>query len=88
MRLIIVSGLSGSGKSVALNALEDVGFYCIDNCPAALLGGLINETIASHDKLYENMAVGVDARNRSADLESLPDLLHSLKDQGINCEVN
>jgi UPF0042 nucleotide-binding protein len=87
MRLIIVSGLSGSGKSVALNALEDLGFYCIDNCPAHLLGGLISETIASRDKLYENMAVGVDARNRAADLESLPDMLHSLKDQGISCEV-
>ena len=41
MRLVIVSGLSGSGKSVALDALEDMGFYCIDNVPAALLGGLI-----------------------------------------------
>jgi UPF0042 nucleotide-binding protein len=87
MRLIIVSGLSGSGKSVALDALEDMGFYCIDNIPAALLGGFINQTIESKDALYENMAVGVDARNRAVDLESLPDLLHSLKDLGVRCEI-
>jgi UPF0042 nucleotide-binding protein len=87
MRLIIVSGLSGSGKSVALDALEDIGFYCIDNIPAALLGGLINQTIEARDSLYENMAVGVDARNNAADLESLPDLLHSLKTQGVRCEI-
>ncbi len=87
MRLIIVSGLSGSGKSVALNAMEDMGFYCIDNVPAALLGGLIDQTIASGDPMYENMAVGVDARNRAADLASLPDLLHSLKKQGVHCEI-
>jgi UPF0042 nucleotide-binding protein len=87
MRLIIVSGLSGSGKSVALDALEDIGFYCIDNIPAALLGGLINQTIEARDSLYENMAVGVDARNHAADLESLPDLLHSLKTQGVRCEI-
>jgi UPF0042 nucleotide-binding protein len=87
MRLIIVSGLSGSGKSVALKALEDMGFYCIDNVPAALLGGLITQTVAARDALYDNMAVGVDARNRAADLESLPGLLRSLKDQGIRYEI-
>jgi UPF0042 nucleotide-binding protein len=87
MRLVIVSGLSGSGKSVALDALEDLGFYCIDNVPAALLGGLISQTIEARDALYDNMAVGVDARNRAGDLQSLPDLLNSLKDQGVTCEI-
>lgn len=87
MRLIIVSGLSGSGKSVALDALEDMGFYCIDNVPAALLGGLITQTLEARDALYDNMAVGVDARNRAADLKSLPDLLRSLKEQGVRCEI-
>lgn len=87
MRLILVSGLSGSGKSVALNALEDMGFYCIDNVPAALLGGMINQIIESRDALYDNIAVGVDARNRAADLEALPDLLHSLKGQGVAYEI-
>ncbi|MCP4001790.1 MAG: RNase adapter RapZ [Gammaproteobacteria bacterium] len=87
MRLIIVSGLSGSGKSVALDALEDMGFYCIDNIPVALLGGLINQPIESRDALYKNMAVGVDARNQATNLESLPDLLHSLKNQGVRYEI-
>ncbi|NND54851.1 MAG: RNase adaptor protein RapZ, partial [Gammaproteobacteria bacterium] len=87
MRLIIVSGLSGSGKSVALDVLEDLGFYCIDNVPAALLGGLITETIEARDALYDNMAVGVDARNRAADLQSLPELLNTLHDQGVTCEI-
>lgn len=87
MRLIIVSGLSGSGKSVALHALEDLGFYCIDNIPAALLGGLLEQTVAAHDKLYDDMAVGVDARSRAVDLESLPDLIHSLKKKGFRCEI-
>ncbi len=87
MRLIIVSGLSGSGKSVALDALEDMGFYCIDNVPAALLEGLISQTIEAQDALYDNMAVGVDARNRAADLQSLPDLLSSLEERGVQCEV-
>lgn len=87
MRLIIVSGLSGSGKSVALDCLEDMGFYCIDNIPAALLGGIIRETIEARDALYDNLAVGVDARNRATDLQSVPTLLRSIKQQGIQCEV-
>ena len=43
LRLIVVSGLSGSGKSVALNVLEDLGYYCIDNMPAALIGSVLDE---------------------------------------------
>ncbi|MAF84018.1 MAG: RNase adapter RapZ [Gammaproteobacteria bacterium] len=87
MRLIIVSGLSGSGKSVALNLLEDLNFYCIDNVPAALLDTVITELVASADSIYDNLAVGVDARNRSADLQSLPDLVRDLRNRGILCEV-
>jgi UPF0042 nucleotide-binding protein len=87
MRLIIVSGLSGSGKSVALNLLEDLNFYCIDNVPAALLDTVITELVATADSIYNNLAVGVDARNRSADLKSLPDLVRDLRDRKIHCEV-
>jgi len=87
MRLIIVSGLSGSGKSVALNAMEDMSFYCIDNVPAALLGELVEHTITSGEVMYENVAVGVDARNREADIKALPELLKSLKRQGVQCEI-
>jgi UPF0042 nucleotide-binding protein len=87
MRLIIVSGLSGSGKSVALNLLEDLDFYCIDNVPAALLDTIVSEVVATQDNVYENLAVGVDARNRSRDLGSLPELVRGLRSRGIGCEV-
>lgn len=87
MRLIIVSGLSGSGKSVALNLLEDAGFYCIDNIPAALLGSVISTIVATGDAFYDNLAVGVDARSRAADLAALPELIGQLRGQGMRCEV-
>ena len=64
MRLIIVSGLSGSGKSVALHVLEDLGFYCIDNLPAALLKSLLDEVTRHGEQSTNRIAVGVDARNR------------------------
>jgi UPF0042 nucleotide-binding protein len=87
MRLIIVSGLSGSGKSVALHVLEDLDFYCIDNVPAATLDTLITEVVATKDPIYDNLAVGVDARNRASDLDSLPNLLEKLRKRDIQCEV-
>jgi UPF0042 nucleotide-binding protein len=87
VRLVIVSGLSGSGKSVALHLLEDVGFYCIDNVPAALLASIISQIVATGDPFYENLAVGVDARSRANDLDSLPELVQQLRGQGIRCEI-
>ncbi|RMF96284.1 MAG: RNase adapter RapZ [Gammaproteobacteria bacterium] len=87
MRLIIISGLSGSGKSVALNQLEDLGFYCIDNVPAALLDKMVSELVASGDPVYENLAFGMDARSRPRDLEALPALLKDLRERGIRSEV-
>lgn len=87
MRLIIVSGLSGSGKSVALHLLEDVGFYCMDNVPAALLGSVISQIVATADPFYENLAVGVDARSRADELESLPALIEQFRHRGIRCEI-
>ncbi len=87
MRLVIISGLSGSGKSVALNMLEDLDFYCIDNVPAALLDTMISQLTASKDSIYDNLAVGVDARNRARDLDSLPELIKDLRNRGVMCEV-
>ena len=52
MRLIIVSGLSGSGKSVALNMLEDLDYYCVDNIPAGLLPGFIAYTVRTSELAY------------------------------------
>lgn len=87
MRLVIVSGLSGSGKSVALHLLEDLDFYCIDNVPAGVLDTIVSEVVATKDKIYDNLAVGVDARNRASDLDALPSLVQDLRQRGINCEV-
>jgi RNase adapter protein RapZ len=87
MRLIIVSGLSGSGKSVALHMLEDVDFYCVDNIPAALLKPLISHTVRGMGDTYPRTAVGLDARNRSNEIETIPALVGELRRSGIDCEV-
>lgn len=87
MRLIIVSGLSGSGKSVALHALEDLGYYCIDNMPAALLKSVIEEVTKADGESKQLLALGVDARNRVDDIESLPQLIEELRQQGIDTEL-
>jgi UPF0042 nucleotide-binding protein len=87
MRLIIVSGLSGSGKSVALHLLEDIDFYCVDNIPAALLKPFISHTIRDTDDIYPRTAVGLDARNRANEIETIPALVAELRRIGISCEV-
>ncbi len=87
MRLLIVSGLSGSGKSVALHMLEDLDFYCIDNIPAALLKPLISHTVRTPEPAYERIAVGLDARNRPAEIATVPMLVQELRRSGIACEV-
>lgn len=87
MRILIVSGLSGSGKSVALHMLEDLGFYCIDNIPAALLKSFISHTVRTPEPAYERTAIGLDARNTAAEIASVPTLLEELKRSGIHCEV-
>ena len=87
MRLIIVSGLSGSGKSVALHMLEDLDFYCIDNIPAALLKPFISHTVRSPEPAYARIAVGLDARNRPGEIATVPTLVQELRRAGIACEV-
>ncbi len=87
MRLIIVSGLSGSGKSVALHVLEDLGYYCVDNMPAALLSSVVDEVNSGVDQPAQLLAVGVDARNRRKDLEALPKLISELRQRGIRTEL-
>jgi UPF0042 nucleotide-binding protein len=87
LRLIIVSGLSGSGKSVALHVLEDLGYYCIDNLPAGLLLAAVDEIRRDGSESTTSLAVGVDARNHAENLDVLPDLLHQLEAQGVETEV-
>ncbi|MGB6450775.1 MAG: RNase adapter RapZ, partial [Steroidobacteraceae bacterium] len=87
MRVIVVSGLSGSGKSVALHMLEDLGFYCIDNLPAALLKPFISHTVRSAESPYARSAIGLDARNTAHEIATVPRLIDELKRSGIDCEV-
>jgi UPF0042 nucleotide-binding protein len=87
LRLIIVSGLSGSGKSVALHVLEDLGYYCIDNLPVSLLIAAVEEFRQSGADSVKRLAVGVDARNRAENLGALPDLLNELRSQGIVTDI-
>jgi UPF0042 nucleotide-binding protein len=87
MRIVVLSGLSGSGKSVALHMLEDLGFYCIDNIPAALLKPFISHALRGPERTYERAAVGLDARNTAAEIATVPQLTEELRRSGIECEV-
>lgn len=80
MKLVIISGRSGSGKSTALHQLEDDGYYCIDNLPAALLPQLVNELMQSNSTEYKLTAACIDARNLSKDLSDFPQLIETLPD--------
>ncbi|MCB1774454.1 MAG: RNase adapter RapZ [Gammaproteobacteria bacterium] len=86
-RVLLVTGLSGSGKSIALHVLEDIGFYCIDNLPISLFDALVNDIVAHPASARERTAIGVDARSPGAELDRAPALIKRLRDHGINCEV-
>jgi len=86
MRLVIVSGRSGSGKSTALDVLEDNDFYCIDNLPATLLPELVERTLLDTD-LYPQIAVSIDARSQPYQLERFPELLADLRARNIQCDL-
>ena len=83
MQLIVISGLSGSGKSIALNVLEDSGYYCVDNLPAKLLTGL-TQFLAQEG--YERVAVSIDVRS-GATLSELPGYLNELRKNGIEVHL-
>jgi len=82
MQLILVSGLSGSGKSIALHVLEDGGHYCVDNLPATLLLDVMDFLAETG---LERVAVSVDAR--SAALAALPESIAKLRARGVDCRV-
>jgi len=75
-RLIVVSGMSGSGKTIALRTLEDLDYYCVDNLPGALLPAFVAEVAQAG--LHPRLAVGIDVRNRAKDLDTLPQVLADL----------
>jgi RNase adapter protein RapZ len=82
VQLILVSGLSGSGKSIALNVLEDGGYYCVDNLPATLLLDVLDFLAEAG---HERVAVSIDAR--SAALPAVPEHLARLAKRGVDCRV-
>ena len=86
MKLTIISGRSGSGKSTVLNILEDNGYYCIDNLPAALLPSLA-ERVTADDAAIPLLAVSIDARNVSTDLARVPDIINDLRQSDLQTEI-
>ncbi|MDX2425992.1 MAG: RNase adapter RapZ [Cycloclasticus sp.] len=87
MKLIIISGLSGSGKSVTLDTLEDAGFYCTDNLPIALLPEFSKLLINSKQPVFKQAAVGIDARNDQNSLNQFSQLIEQLRKDNINYEI-
>ncbi|PPC90289.1 MAG: RNase adapter RapZ [Methylobacter sp.] len=87
MKLIIVSGLSGSGKSIALDTLEDCGYYCVDNLPLALLEDFVSHVMMADKKTYAKTAIGIDARNQSKRLENFAEILSLISNKGVICEI-
>jgi len=87
MKLIVISGRSGSGKSTCLHVLEDLGYYCVDNLPASMLGTLTDRV--SHDlhPEFQQVAVSIDARNISEDLEVFPDIFENLDAEKIDRQI-
>ncbi len=84
--LKIISGLSGSGKSIALRALEDIGFYCVDNLPVILLKEFADEVIESNEEPLTRAAVSIDSRNEKF-LGKLTNNVKYLKKRGIGFEI-
>lgn len=80
MKLFIVSGRSGSGKTIALRVLEDLGFYCVDNLPVSFLPDLVGQSKTFHDKL----AVSIDIRNVPTNPEALIDFYNGMKSSPTN----
>jgi UPF0042 nucleotide-binding protein len=87
MNLIIVSGLSGSGKSIALETLEDSGYYCIDNLPIALFEPFIKQAVEENQPTFQKIAISIDARARGESLEHFPKTLELARQLGINCQI-
>ncbi len=87
LRLVIVSGLSGSGKSVALHTLEDEGFYCVDNLPLSLLPDFTQRMLDQQINIYHSIAVGVDARSGPKDLHDFDNIMAQVRKFDIKIDI-
>jgi len=86
-KLIILSGLSGSGKTIALHTLEDAGFYCVDNLPIALLQAYVFNMQAKRSAVSDLIAVSIDARSGLEETNEFDVVLKSIKSTGIAVEI-
>ena len=85
MKMVIVTGMSGAGKSTALNVLEDDGYYCVDNMPISLVMNFAD--LAERQKQgYSKIALGIDIRNGEA-LSELSDVLDEMSARGLNYQI-
>ena len=87
MKLIIITGLSGSGKSIALNTLEDLDYYCIDNLPPGMLQALTQQITGDWGSKHSHCAIGVDARSSEQELLALPELLSNCRKHGLETRI-
>jgi UPF0042 nucleotide-binding protein len=87
MKLIIISGLSGSGKTVALHTLEDEDYYCVDNLPIGLLPEFVDRLLSRRVQLYYDIAVGIDARSNSEDLREFNNIIKEIEQRGVEIEI-
>ena len=85
MDIVVVSGLSGSGKTVALDMLEDLGYYCLDNVPVQLMGTILERLRANRDSKFDRLAIGLDSRPLKADLPEAMRVIDSLKEGEDQC---
>lgn len=86
-QLVVISGLSGAGKTVALKQYEDLGYFCIDNLPLDLVEPLLAHALASDEPRYLRVAVGVDARAARREIAEFPRYLDSLRAKGVDARV-
>ena len=84
MQLLIISGRSGSGKTTALHVLEDMGYYCVDNLPLALLPQLADTLKQRPAGEVSHLAIGVDARNVPDDLARYESILRAVETRAVN----
>ncbi len=86
-RLIVVSGLSGAGKTVVLNSLEDLDIYCIDNLPSSLLDAFIEQLADTETKLPAEVAIGIDARDPSIDFNTITESIDKMAGKNISVDL-
>lgn len=87
MEVIVVSGLSGAGKSVALRQLEDLGYYCIDNLPLEMLGPIAKRALRIAEQRFSRIALGIDARDSRDAIRGLPQYMDRLRSRGLSARV-